>query len=141
MRARRRKPGTRTGRVEGGNTAPSLGGSGLLEVPLRVACVGWTRVEALGLGKFAPGGRAFKLTLQTLTELWAIVRVHKRRAPQSAERKFGSSVAYKTISIFLSQERDTKMPVDSPPSGQTTAKCSGAPLTNAMQNSMDLSVN
>ena len=36
-------------------------------------------------------------------EHWAIARVHKRQSAQKRRKKFGSSVAYKTIGTFLSQ--------------------------------------
>ena len=36
-------------------------------------------------------------------ELWAMARVHRRQTAQKRRKKMGSSVAYKTIGTFLSQ--------------------------------------
>ena len=58
-------------------------------------------------------------------EFCAIARVHERQSAQKCGKKLGSAVAQKTIGAVLSQERDTKMPVDQPPTDAQQWKCSG----------------
>ena len=43
--------------------------------------------------------------MEEVCEVWAMSRVHWRQTAQSAEKKMGSSVAYKTIGTFLSRNK------------------------------------